>query len=73
MLKKEDLYKLEEYSEERNKFKEKVLEVKNNRSVLLGKNINLLFENLITIKYQIQEMLIQQNMDSNSIHIIFFL
>ncbi|MBT7542669.1 MAG: DUF3501 family protein [Gammaproteobacteria bacterium] len=57
MLKKEDLYKLEEYSEERNKFKEKVLEVKNNRSVLLGKNINLLFENLITIKYQIQEML----------------
>jgi hypothetical protein len=57
MLKKEDLYKLEEYSEERNKFKEKVLEVKNNRSVLLGKNINLLFENSITIKYQIQEML----------------
>ncbi len=57
MLKKEDLYTLEEYSEERNKFKEKVLEVKNNRSVLLGKNINLLFENSITIKYQIQEML----------------
>jgi len=57
MLKKEDLYKLEEYFEERNKFKEKVLEVKNNRSVLLGKNINLLFENSITIKYQIQEML----------------
>tara|TARA_B110000014_G_C20085042_1_gene567390 strand:- start:70 stop:645 length:576 start_codon:yes stop_codon:yes gene_type:complete len=57
MLKKEDLYKLEEYSVERNKFKEKVLEVKNNRSVLVGENINLLFENSLTIKYQVQEML----------------
>jgi len=57
MLKKEDLYKLEEYSIERNKFKEKVLEVKNNRSVLVGDNINLLFENSLTIKYQVQEML----------------
>ena len=57
MLKKEDLYKLEEYSVERKNFKQEVLEIKKNRSVLIGENINLLFENSLTIKYQIQEML----------------
>ena len=57
MLKKEDLYKLEEYSIERKNFKSKVLEVKKNRSILVGNHINLLFENSLTIKYQIQEML----------------
>tara|TARA_B100000035_G_C21036788_1_gene571480 strand:- start:4214 stop:4789 length:576 start_codon:yes stop_codon:yes gene_type:complete len=57
MLKKEDLYKLEEYSIERKNFKQKVLDIKKNRSVLIGENINLLFENSLTIKYQIQEML----------------
>ena len=31
--------------------------LKRNRSVLIGENINLLFENSLTIKYQIQEML----------------
>jgi len=57
MLKKEDLYKLEEYSVERDSFKQEVLDVKKNRSVLVGDHINLLFENSLTIKYQIQEML----------------
>jgi len=57
MLKKEDLYKLEEYSIERDSFKQEVLDVKKNRSVLVGDHINLLFENSLTIKYQIQEML----------------
>ena len=45
MLKKEDLYKLEEYSVERDSFKQEVLDVKKNRSVLVGDHINLLFEN----------------------------
>ncbi|MEL0102947.1 MAG: DUF3501 family protein, partial [Gammaproteobacteria bacterium] len=57
MLKRDDLYKLEEYSVERKDFKQEVLDVKKNRSVLIGENINLLFENSLTIKYQIQEML----------------
>ena len=57
MLKRDDLYKLEEYSIERKDFKQEVLDVKKNRSVLIGENINLLFENSLTIKYQIQEML----------------
>ena len=57
MLKKEDLYKLEEYSIERKKFKSEVLSTKKHRSILVGNHINLLFENSLTIKYQIQEML----------------
>jgi len=57
MLKKEDLYKLEEYYIERNNFKSEVLETKKSRSILVGNHINLLFENSLTIKYQIQEML----------------
>jgi len=57
MLKKDDLYKLEEYSIARKNFKQEVLDIKKNRSILLGSNINLLFENSLTIKYQIQEML----------------
>lgn len=57
MLKKEDLYKLEEYSIERKKFKSEVLATKKHRSILVGNHINLLFENSLTIKYQIQEML----------------
>ena len=56
-LKKEDLYKLEEYSIERKKFKSEVLATKKHRSILVGNHINLLFENSLTIKYQIQEML----------------
>lgn len=57
MLKKDDLYKLEEYSVERDSFKQQVLDIKKNRSVLVGDHINLLFENSLTIQYQIQEML----------------
>ncbi len=57
MLRKKDLYKLEEYSIERKKFRDEVLMIKRNRSVLVGGHINLLFENSLTIKYQIQEML----------------
>ena len=36
MLKKDDLYKLEEYSIARKNFKQEVLDIKKNRSILLG-------------------------------------
>jgi hypothetical protein len=57
MLARDDLYKLEEYAEKRNDFKQNVLSIKKNRNVQLGENITLLFENKLTIQYQIQEML----------------
>ena len=52
-----DLWSLEEYSVERAEFREAVLAHKKNRQVLLGENILLIFEDKMTLKYQIQEML----------------
>ena len=44
MLARDDLYKLEEYAEKRNDFKQNVLSIKKNRNIQLGENITLLFE-----------------------------
>ena len=57
MLTRQDLWSLEEYSEKRSKFRQKVLEHKRNRYVSLGEHLRLCFEDALTIKYQIQEML----------------
>ena len=56
-LKREDLMSLEEYSEKRAEFRAEVLEIKKARKVALGENATLYFENELTIRYQIQEML----------------
>jgi Protein of unknown function (DUF3501) len=56
-LKREDLMSLEEYSAKRADFRAKVLEVKKVRKVALGEHATLYFENELTIRYQIQEML----------------
>ncbi|MFT4714507.1 MAG: hypothetical protein ACI8W1_003009, partial [Candidatus Azotimanducaceae bacterium] len=52
-----DLWSLEEYSQERAGFRDTVLAHKKNRQVLLGEHILLIFEDRMTLKYQIQEML----------------
>ncbi len=57
MLKREDLYSLEQYAQERPAFREKVLAHKKNRQVRLGEYATLYFEDRLTIQYQIQEML----------------
>ncbi len=57
MLERKDLWSLEEYSEKRQSFRAQVLLHKQNRRVLLGNHILLIFEDRLTIKYQIQEML----------------
>ena len=57
MLQRSDLWSLEEYSEHRKAFREKVLAHKENRRVLLGGHVLLTFEDSQTIKYQVQEML----------------
>jgi hypothetical protein len=48
---------LETYARERNAFRAKVMEHKKNRTVRLGEHLTLLFEDELTIRYQVQEML----------------
>jgi len=57
LLKREDLFSLEEYAEQRSNIRKNVMDVKKNREVNLGEHIRLLFENHQTVQYQIQEML----------------
>jgi hypothetical protein len=56
-LKKIDLYSLEQYSEKRKDFRMQVMAHKLNRRLAIGPNATLYFEDLLTIQYQIQEML----------------
>ena len=57
LLKREDLFSLEEYAEQRSNIRKNVMNVKKHREVNLGEHIRLLFENHQTVQYQIQEML----------------
>ena len=56
-LKREDLFSLEQYAEQRADFRARVLEHKKNRRVDVGPNLSLYFEDRLTIQYQVQEML----------------
>jgi hypothetical protein len=56
-LSRADLWSLEEYAEVRPGFRQEVLAHKQNRRVALGDHARLYFEDRLTIKYQIQEML----------------
>src|SRR5271169_3283310 len=53
----ESLLSLEAYAKDRPAFHKRVLAHKKPRSVYLGANLTLLFEDELTIRYQIQEML----------------
>lgn len=54
---RDSLLSLEAYALEREAFRARVLAHKRNRSVHLGEHVTLLFEDELTIRYQIQEML----------------
>jgi len=56
-LSREDLLSLEQYAEQRNDFRARVMAHKKNRRVAVGPNLTLYFEDRLTIQYQIQEML----------------
>jgi len=56
-LSRADLWSLEEYAEERPSFRARVMAHKKTRQVPLGDNARLYFEDVLTIRYQIQEML----------------
>jgi len=51
------LLSLEAYARQRNEFRARVIAHKRNRKVDLGGNVALAFEDELTIRYQIQEML----------------
>ena len=53
----ESLMTLEAYARERGAFRSKVLAHKKRRTVHLGEHVTLLFEDELTIRYQVQEML----------------
>lgn len=68
-LNKEDLYSLEQYSDLREEYRSRVMEHKKNRSVAIGPNATLYFEDRLTIQYQIQEMLrIEKIFDADGIN-----
>lgn len=52
-----DLYSLEQYHRIRPDFRSKVMAHKRNRKVSLGEHATLYFEDTLTMKYQVQEML----------------
>ncbi|MBL8471165.1 MAG: DUF3501 family protein [Rhodocyclaceae bacterium] len=54
---RDSLMSLEQYARERTAFRAQVLAHKKNRSLALGPNITLAFEDELTVRYQIQEML----------------
>ena len=53
----ESLMSLEQYAKARNEFRARVIAHKKNRTVHLGHHLTLVFEDELTIRYQIQEML----------------
>ena len=56
-IRRESLLTLEAYARERADFRARVIEHKKHRTVQLGDSVTLIFEDELTIRYQIQEML----------------
>ena len=56
-LRREDLWSLEEYALRRSEFRTEVMAHKKTRQLALGRHARLYFEDNVTIRYQIQEML----------------
>jgi hypothetical protein len=56
-ISRDSLMPLEVYARTRQDFRAKVLAHKKHRAVALGRNVTLIFEDELTIRYQIQEML----------------
>lgn len=56
-LARDQLYSLEQYSDIRPEFRQKVMEHKKHRRIFLGDHATLYFESFLTMQYQVQEML----------------
>jgi len=57
MISRDSLMSLEVYSKKRIEFRKQVIEHKKHRTVHLGNHVTLLFEDEMTLRYQVQEML----------------
>ena len=67
-ISRESLLTLEAYTKQRPKFREKAIAHKKLRKVFIGDNVMLQFEDELTIRYQIQEMLrIEKTFDEEGI------
>lgn len=56
-LVRSDLMSLEQYAEQRDDFRHKVIAHKKHRRVGIGQHLFLYFEDALTVQYQVQEML----------------
>lgn len=56
-LDRSTLWSLEEYADRRDDFRREMIAHKKTRRIALGPHITLLFEDFLTMKYQVQEML----------------
>ncbi len=56
-LSRSDLWSLEQYAEQRPRFRREVIAHKKQRQVAIGPHARLCFEDALTMRYQIQEML----------------
>ena len=54
MIKRDSLLTLEAYAKQRPQFRAKVIEHKKQRTVHIGPNVTLQFEDELTIRYQVQ-------------------
>ena len=57
MIKRDSLLSLEAYARERNAFRARVIDHKKRRTVHVGEHVTLHFEDELTVRYQVQEML----------------
>jgi hypothetical protein len=57
VIERDSLLSLEAYARSRNEFRAQVIEHKKRRTVHLGEHLTLLFEDELTVRYQVQEML----------------
>ena len=56
-ISRDSLLTLEAYSRQRKEFRARVIAHKKNRTLHLGEHVTLIFEDELTVRYQIQEML----------------
>ena len=67
-ISRDNLLTLEAYAKQRSEFRARVLAHKKNRTVRLGEHVTLIFEDELTVRYQIQEMLrIEKTFDETGI------
>jgi hypothetical protein len=67
-ISRDSLLTLEAYAKQRDEFRARVLEHKRDRTVHVGPHVTLIFEDELTVRYQIQEMLrIERTFDEEGI------